>query len=146
MVWGVISVNCPCVLEVIEGNMTGDFYSRYVEHNLPAGTILVQDNARPHIDKKVQEICCIRGIQICCLPPYSPDLNPIEKIWSILSERVYKDKNGSYRIFYSKRQLVSTIKREWSNLVKTKNIIFDTINHLHTTMSNVAVRGGVRCK
>jgi putative transposase len=48
--------------------------------------ILIVDNARIHRTKKLQEYCCKRKILIVYLPPYSPDLNPIELLRKIIKK------------------------------------------------------------
>ncbi len=40
------------------------------------------DNMRSHHVKAVREVLEASGIVLLYLPPYSPDLNPIEKMWS----------------------------------------------------------------
>jgi transposase len=44
----------------------------------------VLDNLSAHKTRKVQEAFAALGIEVYYLPPYSPDLNPIEKCWSKL--------------------------------------------------------------
>jgi transposase len=47
-------------------------------------SVLVMDNARIHHGGRIAELAAERGIRILYLPPYSPDLNPIEKAFSVL--------------------------------------------------------------
>jgi transposase len=58
---------------------------------------IVLDNYRVHKTKLVQQVAEILNIKLIFLPPYSPDLNPIEDIWrkikNILSINNYKDAN-----------------------------------------------------
>jgi len=49
---------------------------------LHAGDIVVMDNMRSHHVKQVREVLEAKEIIPLYLPPYSPDLNPIEKMWS----------------------------------------------------------------
>lgn len=49
-----------------------------------ANSVLVMDNARIHHGGRIDELAAERGIRILYLPPYSPDLNPIEKAFSVL--------------------------------------------------------------
>lgn len=46
--------------------------------------VLVWDNARSHLDKSVQALGWQVGIYLVALPPYSPNLNPIERIWKTI--------------------------------------------------------------
>lgn len=49
---------------------------------LPEHSVVVMDNASFHKREDIQELLTRHGHQILWLPPYSPDLNPIEKIWA----------------------------------------------------------------
>lgn len=55
---------------------------------LPQGCILVLDNARIHHGPKLKEIVEKAGHTLLYLPPYSPDYNPIELVWSWLKKMV----------------------------------------------------------
>jgi len=46
------------------------------------------DNASWHKTKKVQEHCEQNNITLLFLPPYSPEYNPIERVWSFLKSKV----------------------------------------------------------
>ena len=48
---------------------------------LRPGDIAILDNLAAHKRAKVAEIIHAQGARIMFLPPYSPDLNPIEKMW-----------------------------------------------------------------
>ena len=47
-----------------------------------AGQVVVMDNLSAHKDERVRAEIEARGCQLLYLPPYSPDLNPIEPAWS----------------------------------------------------------------
>jgi len=70
----------------IEGATTGEVFRAYVEHilvpTLRPGDIVVLDNLSSHKDKRAVELIEQTGAEVRPLPPYSPDLNPIEKMWS----------------------------------------------------------------
>jgi len=57
--------------------------------------ILVVDNARIHHAKKVKEYCESRNIKLVYLPPYSPELNPIEFLRKRL-KRTYRNIQRKY--------------------------------------------------
>lgn len=71
---------------VIDGPINGPTFRGYVEQYLaPAlrrGDVVVMDNLSSHKVAGVAEAIERRGARIEYLPPYSPDLNPIEKLWS----------------------------------------------------------------
>ena len=54
--------------------------------------IIVMDNMRSHHAKTVTEYLDKAGIHYAYLPPYSPDLNPIEKMWSKMKAILRKQK------------------------------------------------------
>jgi transposase len=63
------------------------FEAWLVEYLLPslhAGDIVVLDNLQAHKSPRVAEILARKGCTVRYLPPYSPDLNPIEKAFSKL--------------------------------------------------------------
>ena len=51
-------------------------------------SILVMDNARIHHGGRTSEICEAANILLIYLPPYSPDFNPIEKVFSVLKSQI----------------------------------------------------------
>jgi len=67
---------------VVDGPMNGDTFVAYVEQQLVRvlrpGHIVVMDNLRPHHRVGVRTAIEAMGAQVWYLPPYSPDLNPIE--------------------------------------------------------------------
>ncbi len=70
----------------IESATDGDVFSDYIEQvlgpTLNAGDVVVMDNLSAHKVKGIEELLQARGARSLYLPPYSPDLNPIEKAWS----------------------------------------------------------------
>ncbi len=71
---------------VIDGAMDSLVFRGYIERllvpTLHAGDIVVMDNLSPHKATGVREAIEARGASLLYLPPYSPDLNPIEAMWS----------------------------------------------------------------
>ena len=70
----------------IEGATTSEVFRAYIEHilvpTLRPGDIVVLDNLSPHKDKSALALIEQAGAEVRFLPPYSPDFNPIEKMWS----------------------------------------------------------------
>jgi transposase len=68
------------------GSMNGDWMLAYVEQvlslELRDGDIVVMDNLAAHKNARVRECIESHGAELLFLPPYSPDLNPIELAWS----------------------------------------------------------------
>jgi len=71
---------------VVDGATTKDVFMVYVEQillpTLKVGDIVVLDNLSAHKNQEVGELIKSVGAELWFLPPYSPDLNPIEKMWS----------------------------------------------------------------
>jgi transposase len=69
------------------------FEAWLVEHLLPSleeGDIVVLDNLQAHKSPRVAEVLARKGCTVRYLPPYSPDLNPIEKAFSKLKSFLRK--------------------------------------------------------
>jgi transposase len=70
----------------VEGATNSKVFRAYVEHilipTLRPGDIVVLDNLSPHKDKEALALIEQAGAEVRFLPPYSPDFNPIEKMWS----------------------------------------------------------------
>ncbi len=80
---GLDGVAAPWTLD---GAMDADAFDVYVEHvlvpTLHGGEIVVLDNLASHKRPRVAELIQAAGAEVWYLPPYSPDLNPIEQMWS----------------------------------------------------------------
>ena len=48
------------------------------------GSVIVLDNATFHRKKTLHKLAALAGCSVLFLPPYSPDLNPVEKLWANL--------------------------------------------------------------
>ena len=57
---------------------------------LTTGQVVVMDNATFHKGGRIEELIQNAGCKVLYLPPYSPDLNKIEKCWSWLKSRIRK--------------------------------------------------------
>ena len=55
---------------------------------LTSGTVLVLDNVRFHHCQEIKMFLDNKGIKTIYLPPYSPDLNPIEMVFSMIKQRL----------------------------------------------------------
>lgn len=57
---------------------------------LPTNTFVVMDNASFHRKSKLLPLAAQAGISLIFLPPYSPNLNPIERFWAWLKRYLRK--------------------------------------------------------
>ncbi len=65
-----------------------EFLRSVRDKNLNKIIIMILDNARSHIAKATRKFAKSIGIILVFLPPYSPDLNPIEQIWRCVRRRL----------------------------------------------------------
>jgi transposase len=76
-------VDAPCV---IDGPINGTLFTAYVEQilapTLAPGDVVILDNLGSHKGKAARAAVRARGAHLIFLPPYSPDLNPIEQLFA----------------------------------------------------------------
>ena len=74
------------------GTMTGELFIKwYREQLLPSlidPHVIIMDNATFHPKKPLDELALAEGHYFLPLPPYSPELNPIERFWASLKRKV----------------------------------------------------------
>lgn len=80
---GVSGMRCSTV---VDGAVNGDVFEAFVEQvlvpELRRGDVVVMDNLSSHKRQRVRELIENAGARLVFLPPYSPDLNPIEMIFA----------------------------------------------------------------
>ena len=91
-----IRANGDMVPLVFEGSLNGDLFKEYITQclvpTLKPGDIVVMDNLSSHKVEGVRGPIIAGGASIRYLPPYSPDLNPIEMMWSKIKAYLRKEK------------------------------------------------------
>lgn len=84
---------------VFDGPINGESFLLYVEQalvpTLLAGDIVVMDNLSSHKSQAVRQAIRAVGARVLFLPPYSPDLNPIEQVFSKLKHFMRKAQERS---------------------------------------------------
>lgn len=79
--------------------------------------MLVEDNAGWHRSKKVEEI---EGLKVEFLPPYSPELQPAERLWSLLDEPIvnqsFKTINEIEDLLMKRCNILNDMQEEIKNL------------------------------
>ena len=84
------------------GGTTVEKFKQYLECDLlpylNRDSVLVMDNMKSHHTKTITQLLERAGIRYLFLPPYSPDLNPIEKLWSKVKALLRKFKVRSLEI------------------------------------------------
>jgi transposase len=71
---------------VVDGAINGELFRSYVEQHLAptlsAGDVVILDNLNSHKVAGVRAAIEAREARVLYLPPYSPDLNPIEQVFA----------------------------------------------------------------
>ncbi len=84
---GVEGVRCSMV---VDGAIDRQFFDAFVQdilvHELRPGDIVVLDNLSSHKSERARRLIESRGATLAFLPPYSPDLNPIEMVFSKIKQ------------------------------------------------------------
>ena len=120
MIFGVIAHDYKSKLVVVDGSIDSE---TYISNMIKSGFIddmnnkfgqlewlYMQDGARCHTAQETMDWLEDRLDVISDWPPNSPDLNPIELVWSIL-KRIVAEENPR-----SKDDLIAIVKRAWDNL------------------------------
>jgi len=84
-------IEAPCV---IDGPINGASFLAYVEQvllpTLSPGDIVIMDNLGSHKRQAIRRLIRAAGAKLFFLPPYSPDLNPIEQVFAKLKTLLRK--------------------------------------------------------
>lgn len=84
-------IDAPCVLD---GPINGESFRAYIEQllvpTLRPGDIVIMDNLGSHKGHAVRRAIRNAGAKLFFLPPYSPDLNPIEQVFAKLKTLLRK--------------------------------------------------------
>jgi transposase len=80
---GVAGVRCSTV---VDGAINRDVFDAFVEQVLASelrpGDVVILDNLSSHKSEHARQLIESRGARLVFLPPYSPDLNPIEMVFA----------------------------------------------------------------
>lgn len=115
MIWGAFSTAGVGNLVKIEGRMTGASYVQLLADNLLDSAskiglgsfIFQQDNDPKHTSKVARAFIEENSIEKLDWAPQSPDLNPIEHLWSILDSKIEMNKRRNLEMFWTELQ------RQW---------------------------------
>lgn len=97
---GAVRMDGTTATMVIEGATDTEVFRAYISEvlvpTLRAGDIVVMDNLAPHKSEPTIALIEAAGAQALFLPPYSPDLNPIELMWSKVKASLRASEARSY--------------------------------------------------
>jgi transposase len=87
---GALTIEGLTAMMTVDGATDGEVFEAYVEKILVAtlkpGDIVMLDNLGAHRSQRAKQLIESAGAQIKWLPPYSPDMSPIEECWSKLKQ------------------------------------------------------------
>lgn len=74
----------------IDSGTSTDVFRAFVEQqllpNLRVGDVVVMDNLNVHKNRRIVDLIKAVGADVLYIPPYSPEFNPIEKLWAKLKD------------------------------------------------------------
>lgn len=140
MVWAAFSLTGKTPICWISTKMNSEKYIELLEEVLldfgecqdTENFIFQQDNAAIHVSRYSREWFNRKNIELLKWPARSPDLNPIENLWGILSRSVYKNSAQYENVGALKR----AIRKAWAEIplsvlqkliCSMKNRIFECI-------------------
>lgn len=84
-----------CKYYLVEGGVNKIIFKEYIEEyllpTLPENSILIMDNCKAHKNALDEQLLEEHKVSIKYLPPYSPDLNPIENMWSKIKSELRRE-------------------------------------------------------
>jgi transposase len=108
-----ITINGYIAWEIYQDSFTTERFNRFIRHDLmPYMTafpgprsVLIMDNCSIHHSEELTALCAANGVLLIYLPPYSPDMNPIEqsfarlKAWMRRNQRLAGMMGGNFSNF-----------------------------------------------
>jgi transposase len=102
---------------MFQGTLNGELFSVYIKEalspTLKRGDIVIMDNLSSHKVKGALGPIYEKGAKAIFLPPYSPDLNPIEMSWSKMKSVLRKLKAATYE------EMVESMKTALDSFTKS---------------------------
>ena len=112
---GFYTFNGQSVVEFTEDSKQETFASFLFEirkNNVCDHVIIILDNFSTHKSELVKTTAKMLGITLVYLPPYSPDLNPIEEIWKSIRREL------STKFYLTKQELQNLIQKAYYDLIQ----------------------------
>jgi len=149
-VWGAFSIKGRIGFLMFTGIMDGAFYREILNENLfenadsimRRGWVFQQDNDLKHSAKETKKLLTDRCPNMLDWPSNSPDLNPIENLWSILKRQVEK---GVNKLVAEKKSVTveffcETIQQEWDKI--EPEIFVNLIRSMPTRLEQIIEHNG----
>ena len=146
MVWGGISTGGKTDLLIIQGNLNAQRYLHEILTPLVIpyagavgeGFILMDDNARPHRARVVDQFLEDQGVERMDWPANTPDLNPIEHLWDQLKRAVRRRVDQQTAL----AMLQPILQEEWAAI--PQNCIKNLVQTMRKRCNEVIRRNGGR--
>lgn len=114
---GAMSADGPEALAFVKGGVNGAAFVAWIRdklaRRLKPGSLVVMDQLSVHRMASVREELAKHGAKPLFLPPYSPELNPIEHLWAIVKDAVKKTRPSSMT------ELIRLFGQAWGSVPKT---------------------------
>jgi hypothetical protein len=144
MKWGGFSFGGSCPLTTTSTRMKSSDYQALLDGSLlPYGSkiagrgyVYQQDNARPHVSNSTMEWLKSHRIRTVVWPARSPDLNPMENLWSNVSKGVY----GEGRQYNKILDLDKSVSRHWDSI--EPQILENLIDSMDRRLDEVIMNNG----
>lgn len=115
----IISLSGVHDVYLAEGNVNGEKFEQFIEkcllphlkpfNGINSCSVVVMDNASiHHVDQVRHLIETVAGARLCYLPPYSPDLNPAEGVFSQVKS-IMKMNNNLFEVTSAPRAILASI-------------------------------------
>lgn len=119
-VWGWISSRGPGICVIVEERLTAEVYRDILQEAMLPSVLPVhgndftfqQDNCPIHKARLVRQFLAENGVATLVWPARSPDLNPIENVWAIMTKKV----NTNNNIPQNREELIEKIREAWQEL------------------------------
>ncbi len=105
---------------VYDGTANKEVIFAYFQYALPkikSNTVIILDNASFHKSKRLQDSFNQHNIILEFLPPYSPELNPIEKLWGLIKRTLRNYFNYSLNLFDNLCNCLNSITGELKSVL-----------------------------
>ena len=138
MAWGAFSAQGKVDLVPLQGKCNSEKYCEMLSNDLLpcldeefiAQPYFQQGNARIHVSRFSKRWVSEHNVELLDWPSLSPDLNPMENMWAILSHKVYE--NGKQHD--NKGELLGAIMHHWEQIGQW------TLDKLASSMSKRLVK------
>lgn len=128
--FGLLSRANDFIYATTAKTITADFVTEQLDRlswQITKHTVVVLDNARVHQNgklKALQRVWAGRGLFIFFLPPYSPHLNIIERLWKEMKARWLRPQDYASReqLFYSLKLILGAVGKDLTIKFKPFNI------------------------